>query len=462
MNPYLMPDQFDPMYALQDPYSDPNRRDDPMYALQDPYSTPAHAPAPAPQIAEPPQPSRDEVLLQQLQQRAAQQQAPLAPAPQVTQLPAPLSPEQQESLAISQGPQLQAPEQYQPIYGDEQLLNPKRLMWAGLLSDLGNYIGSGGRQPMQGLAMKNFQQASQYNNRLTAANQAAKRQHWQDQNAYVKGNQQMAAQALGMDATKQQIESGELTLDQQRRAEKLGITPGAGQPYNNWVLAGKPGTYKQWLQQGDSSGLDRKLKELKIEAAERALIKAEDAGVPLDVIKQEEALRKSYTGQTSGAAEVLSKAQSVLSQLSLGSGAGDIAATIEFFKTLDPSSVVSTGEQDSLSQASGYIANIKRIGDKMMGKGGTLGPAGRKDLAESVNALVKLAEADYSTTRGEQRARLEALGGTVNADRILGTGADFGSWGEVYDAFRQTGGHTDVSNESASLQSNRPWLTKAQ
>ncbi len=116
---------------------------------------------------------------QEQRQQQVQQTAPVDPRQlqmqqQVQQAAQPQmqGPQQPQMPMMQQQPQL-PPEQMGPpvdLMADsperEDLptgLDPKRALWAGLLMDIGNYVGSAGQRPMQGLGPKMMRQTAMFN-----------------------------------------------------------------------------------------------------------------------------------------------------------------------------------------------------------------------------------------------------------------------------------------------------------
>jgi hypothetical protein len=141
---------------------------------------------------------------------------------------------------------LQAPGEFEAPHGEDKFRNPRRQLWAGMLMDMGNVFGSWNGSTftnprMAGTGFKMQNQAMSQNDRLRAANQQAQMQHQQAQNQYAMQVPQLANAQLG--------------LEQKQAAHAAGVNPNMPDPYNQWVLAGSPGTYEDWLQKQKRLGL---------------------------------------------------------------------------------------------------------------------------------------------------------------------------------------------------------------
>ena len=98
------------------------------------------------------------------------------------------------------GGYLLEPPDYAEPYSKEEFVNPRGLMFAGLLSDVGGYLASGGRQPLRNSGLNMWMQANQYNARLKAANQSAR-----DRNAQMQMNY---GQQMEMDRQRLEAQQG--------------------------------------------------------------------------------------------------------------------------------------------------------------------------------------------------------------------------------------------------------------
>ena len=140
--------------------------------------------------------------------------------------------------ALMPGAELQAPAPYSPIYSEADMADPRRQLWAGTLTDMGNWLMRGGQGGMQGLGLQMYNQARQGNQRMQAANRQEQHRVQQAQNQYAAQQQQMAA-------NRQALASGALKLEHEQGLAEQGLY-GAGQDLQSWVAAG--GTPEEWIK----------------------------------------------------------------------------------------------------------------------------------------------------------------------------------------------------------------------
>jgi len=105
-------------------------------------------------------------MQQQPQQQPQQQQmGPPQPMQQMEQMgpaqPMPNAPPPEDTGAPLELMMTQTPTEDDPY--PTTRMDPKRALWAGLLMDIGNYVGSAGQRPMQGLGPKMMRQTAMFN-----------------------------------------------------------------------------------------------------------------------------------------------------------------------------------------------------------------------------------------------------------------------------------------------------------
>ena len=299
-------------------------------------------------------------------------------------LNAPDAPYGGPALLPEQEPQqygyLGAPPEYVEPYSQSERLSPTKMMWAGLLSDIGGYLGSGGMRPMGNTGMRMYMQANQMNNRQQAANAQAKNQHWRDQMAYGQAQQVQANtefnqnRAVGQDAATADWRESQTALGQDR------------------------------LQlQRDKLAFERQLM-----LQDAALTAAEQQGANPEMIKLHRDLGKDFQSATQGERDLLSRAQQAKQLISQNTGLGDLTALISLVKTLDPGSVVSSGEVSSVEQAAGLKAKWEGWLSKAADEG-SVGATMQSQINNVVDSLIRIAENDYNRklnmakTQGEQQ-----------------------------------------------------------
>jgi hypothetical protein len=116
----------------------------------------------------------------------------------------------------------------------------------------------------------------------------------------------------------------------------------------------------------------------------------EVAGLRKDVAKIEEPYRTASTA-----------AKQLDALLGQGGGVGDLAATISFVKSLDPTSVVREGEVAMQQQASGLINRIGTLWDQATkAGGGGLTKNMRQQIQDSTRRLMEILESEYAAQVG--------------------------------------------------------------
>lgn len=298
-----------------------------------------------------------------------------------------------QPAAFNAGP----PPEFTAPYTDEEKLNPRALMFAGLLSDMGGYLASGGMRPMGNTGLNMFMQAQKYNAGQKAANQAAQQKHYQQQMAYQKQMQDQAhrGQSLGL---------------QERGIARQEASDLANKQYRDATLG----------HGEDRLALDWERHNLNADAQNAAALALAEAGVPMDVVKQETTEQQNFIADTKPLRDMLKRAQDAKALLAQGTGIGDLTGIISVIKALDPTSVVSQGETDNVQKVQSWKEELISRIEKGQGKG-TLTAETIADINRALDSVINVASADYKSRENDVKRRFESYDGVMDAERFLPT-----------------------------------------
>lgn len=184
------------------------------------------------------------------------------------------------------------------------------------------------------------------------------------------------------------------------------FTPVAGLPkqnlttdYNNWVLAGKPGTFQSWLTESKKPLVVMNQGQKGFENT-------------TDLKKQfgNEPIYKEFAGMDTAYKQVTASIKE-------GTPIGDTAAATKIMKLLDPGSVVRETELGMAMDATGKMDRLKNYMDLYI-SGRKLTDTQRKDFQNLADQLYNAAATAYNDKRGEYEQI--GKGFDLNTDLALG------------------------------------------
>ena len=184
------------------------------------------------------------------------------------------------------------------------------------------------------------------------------------------------------------------------------FTPVAGLPkqnlttdYNNWVLAGKPGTFQSWLTESKKPLVVMNQGQKGFENT-------------TDLKKQfgNEPIYKEFAGMDTAYKQVTASIKE-------GTPIGDTAAATKIMKLLDPGSVVRETELGMAMAATGKMDRLKNYMDLYI-SGRKLTDTQRKDFQNLADQLYNAAATAYNDKRGEYEQI--GKGFDLNTDLALG------------------------------------------
>lgn len=187
------------------------------------------------------------------------------------------------------------------------------------------------------------------------------------------------------------------------------FTPVAGMPkqnlttdYNNWVLAGKPGTFQSWLSESKKPLVVMNQGQKGFENT-------------TDLKKQfgNEPIYKEFAGMDTAHKQVTSA-------IKQGTPIGDTAAATKIMKLLDPGSVVRETELGMAMAATGKMDRLKNFMDLYI-SGKKLTDSQRTEFQTLADELYNAAAQAYNVKRGEYERIGQGFG--LNTDLALGSPA---------------------------------------
>jgi hypothetical protein len=169
--------------------------------------------------------------------------------------------------------------------------------------------------------------------------------------------------------------------------------------YNNWVLAGKPGSFQSWLQES-------KKPLVVMNAGQKGFENT------TDLKKQfgNEPIYKEFAGMQTAHSQVISA-------IKQNTPIGDTAAATKIMKLLDPGSVVRETELGMAMAATGKMDRLKNYMDLYI-SGRKLTDTQRTDFQNLANELYNAAAVAYNNKRGEY----EQIGQGFNLNTELALG----------------------------------------
>lgn len=172
--------------------------------------------------------------------------------------------------------------------------------------------------------------------------------------------------------------------------------------YNNWVLAGKPGTFQSWLAESKKPLVVMNQGQKGFENT-------------TDLKKQfgNEPIYKEFAGMDTAHKQVTSAIQQ-------GTPIGDTAAATKIMKLLDPGSVVRETELGMAMAATGKMDRLKNFMDLYI-SGKKLTDNQRKEFQSLADELYNAAAQAYNQKRGEYERIGQGFG--LNTDLALGNPA---------------------------------------
>lgn len=184
------------------------------------------------------------------------------------------------------------------------------------------------------------------------------------------------------------------------------FTPVAGLPkqnlttdYNNWVLAGKPGTFQSWLTESKKPLVVMNQGQKGFENTTD--LKKQFGGEP--IYKEFSGMETAYKQVTSAIKE--------------NTPIGDTAAATKIMKLLDPGSVVRETELGMAMEATGKMDRLKNFMDLYI-SGRKLTDSQRNEFQSLANELYNAAAVAYNQKRGEYEDI--GKGFNLNTDLALG------------------------------------------
>lgn len=172
--------------------------------------------------------------------------------------------------------------------------------------------------------------------------------------------------------------------------------------YNNWVLAGKPGSFQSWLAESKKPLVVMNQGQKGFENT-------------TDLKKQfgNEPIYKEFAGMDTAHKQVTSAIQQ-------GTPIGDTAAATKIMKLLDPGSVVRETELGMAMAATGKMDRLKNFMDLYI-SGKKLTDNQRKEFQSLADELYNAAAQAYNQKRGEYERIGQGFG--LNTDLALGNPA---------------------------------------
>lgn len=194
-------------------------------------------------------------------------------------------------------------------------------------------------------------------------------------------------------------------LKEKKRAIEKEETPSVPNSYREWEMAGKPGTFSEWLGKVGETG-DYSQKQL------NALSKINDKVVSNDAYKKTSSMR-GYV-------------DAVISALSAQNGVSDIAAINQFQKVIDDGAV--TRDQDvKLIQGAQSLSNSFQTRIKKLQSGEQLSSEQRTQMRQLVENIYQAQVKALNKDPGVQAKKREAeLNGINIEDTVLGELGAFG------------------------------------
>jgi hypothetical protein len=193
--------------------------------------------------------------------------------------------------------------------------------------------------------------------------------------------------------------------------------------YNNWVLAGKPNTFAQWLSESKKPLVVMTEGQKGFENTTD--LKKQFGGEP--IYKEFAGMQTAYSQVTSAIKE--------------GTPIGDTAAATKIMKLLDPGSVVRETELGMAMAATGKMDRLKNYMDLYI-SGKKLTDSQRTEFQSLADQLYNAAATAYNSKRGEYE-RI-GKGFKLNTDLALG------------DPAKVVGGATDLASQAkAELERRR-------
>lgn len=200
--------------------------------------------------------------------------------------------------------------------------------------------------------------------------------------------------------------------------------------YKEWTLAGSPGTYQDWLEQArsSSSSVPSSFKEWQLSGSpgtygEWLDRKSKVGDLDTRTASQVDALSRSFDSNpiVKNYIEVQNKKATVDGILSRGStGPGDLALVYEFMKALDPTSVVRESEYASAAQSGNIFAGIfARFNGYLRPEGGLLPQAVREEFRNLVDTKYGVISSQYDNLYNETARKINLkTGGTDGSEFI--------------------------------------------
>jgi hypothetical protein len=169
--------------------------------------------------------------------------------------------------------------------------------------------------------------------------------------------------------------------------------------YNNWVLAGKPNTFAQWLSESKKPLVVMNEGQKGFENTTD--LKKQFGGEP--IYKEFSGMQTAYSQVTSAIKE--------------GTPIGDTAAATKIMKLLDPGSVVRETELGMAMAATGRMDRLKNYMDLYI-SGKKLTDSQRTEFQSLADQLYNAAATAYNSKRGEYENI--GKGFKLNTDLALG------------------------------------------
>jgi len=169
--------------------------------------------------------------------------------------------------------------------------------------------------------------------------------------------------------------------------------------YNNWVLAGKPGTFQSWLTERQKPLIVMNQGQKGFENTTD--LKKQFGGEPI---------YKEFAGMQTAYSQVTNA-------IKQGTPIGDTAAATKIMKLLDPGSVVRETELGMAMAATGKMDRLQNYLDLYI-SGKKLTPTQRSDFQSLADQLYNAAAVAYNNKRGEYEQI--GKGFNLNTDLALG------------------------------------------
>jgi hypothetical protein len=192
--------------------------------------------------------------------------------------------------------------------------------------------------------------------------------------------------------------------------------------YNNWVLAGKPNTFAQWLSE-----------------SKKPLVVMTEGQKGYDNTRD---LKKDFGGEPiyKEFAGMQTAYSQVTSAIKEGTPIGDTAAATKIMKLLDPGSVVRETELGMAMAATGRMDRLKNYMDLYI-SGKKLTDSQRTEFQSLADQLYNAAATAYNSKRGEYENI--GKGFKLNTDLALGAPA------------KVVGGATDLASQAKAELARR-------